>query len=121
MNYSVLGLGDTSYEHFCKMGKDFDTRLEVLGATRVNERKIVMLIMMMTTSYGLKSLAALSKIAGSSVNPPLMNRFYPPLQGTLFKKKSISTLKGDITQQRIRQRNNPSKFNLLDQASNMRR
>lgn len=37
--YSVLGLGDTSYEHFCKMGIDFDARLEALGAQRIFERK----------------------------------------------------------------------------------
>lgn len=36
--YSVLGLGDTSYEEFCKMGKDFDARLETLGAQRVHDR-----------------------------------------------------------------------------------
>jgi sulfite reductase (NADPH) flavoprotein alpha-component len=39
LNFSVLGLGDTSYEHFCKMGKDFDARLETLGATRIFARK----------------------------------------------------------------------------------
>ncbi|MEM8866749.1 MAG: assimilatory sulfite reductase (NADPH) flavoprotein subunit [Verrucomicrobiota bacterium] len=38
-NFSVLGLGDTSYEHFCKMGIDFDLRLEALGATRIADRK----------------------------------------------------------------------------------
>lgn len=37
--FSVLGLGDTSYEEFCKMGKDFDARLEALGAERIYERK----------------------------------------------------------------------------------
>ncbi len=37
--FSVLGLGDTSYEHFCKMGKDFDSRLEALGAKRIYERR----------------------------------------------------------------------------------
>lgn len=36
--FAVCGLGDTSYEHFCKMGKDFDTRLEALGATRLTNR-----------------------------------------------------------------------------------
>ena len=36
--FSVLGLGDTSYEDFCKMGKDFDARLEALGAKRINDR-----------------------------------------------------------------------------------
>jgi sulfite reductase (NADPH) flavoprotein alpha-component len=37
--FSVLGLGDTSYEHFCKMGIDIDARLEALGAQRVYDRK----------------------------------------------------------------------------------
>ncbi|HKK18798.1 MAG TPA: assimilatory sulfite reductase (NADPH) flavoprotein subunit, partial [Opitutales bacterium] len=37
--FSVLGLGDTSYEHFCQMGKDFDSRLEALGAKRVYDRR----------------------------------------------------------------------------------
>lgn len=36
--FSVLGLGDTSYEKFCKMGKDFDARLETLGAKRISDR-----------------------------------------------------------------------------------
>lgn len=38
LKFSVCGLGDTSYEHFCKMGKDFDTRLEALGAERAHAR-----------------------------------------------------------------------------------
>ena len=36
--FSVLALGDTSYEHFCKIGKDFDQRLEALGARRLTPR-----------------------------------------------------------------------------------
>ncbi|RCL34031.1 MAG: assimilatory sulfite reductase (NADPH) flavoprotein subunit [Puniceicoccaceae bacterium] len=36
--FSVLGLGDTSYEEFCKMGIDFDARLEGLGAKRIYDR-----------------------------------------------------------------------------------
>ena len=38
LNFGVLALGDTSYEQFCQMGKDFDKRLEELGATRVVDR-----------------------------------------------------------------------------------
>ena len=37
-SFAVLGLGDSSYAHFCKMGKDFDQRLETLGANRIYPR-----------------------------------------------------------------------------------
>ena len=39
VNFSVCALGDTSYEQFCKTGKDFDARLEALGAKRVYPRQ----------------------------------------------------------------------------------
>lgn len=38
LRFSVLALGDTSYEFFCKTGKDFDERLEELGAARLAPR-----------------------------------------------------------------------------------
>lgn len=38
IHFAVLGLGDSSYEFFCKMGVDFDRRLEELGATRLYPR-----------------------------------------------------------------------------------
>lgn len=38
LNYSVLALGDTSYEFFCQTGKDFDKRLEELGGNRIVDR-----------------------------------------------------------------------------------
>ncbi|MEM6376195.1 MAG: sulfite reductase flavoprotein subunit alpha [Pseudomonadota bacterium] len=38
LNYGVLALGDTSYEHFCQAGKLLDTRLEQLGARRLAAR-----------------------------------------------------------------------------------
>jgi sulfite reductase (NADPH) flavoprotein alpha-component len=38
LRYSVLALGDTSYEFFCQTGKDFDKRLEELGAKRLVPR-----------------------------------------------------------------------------------
>lgn len=36
--FSVLALGDTSYDEFCLAGKLWDERLEQLGATRVTNR-----------------------------------------------------------------------------------
>ena len=38
LNYSVLALGDSSYEFFCQTGKDFDERLQALGAKQVLPR-----------------------------------------------------------------------------------
>ncbi|WML26508.1 assimilatory sulfite reductase (NADPH) flavoprotein subunit [Neobacillus sp. OS1-33] len=38
LRYSVLALGDSSYEFFCQTGKDFDTRLGELGGTRLYPR-----------------------------------------------------------------------------------
>lgn len=35
VKYAVLALGDSSYLHFCKTGKDFDKQLEKLGAKRI--------------------------------------------------------------------------------------
>lgn len=39
VSYSVLGLGDTSYEFFCQTAIDFDERLSALGAKPLAPRK----------------------------------------------------------------------------------
>ncbi|ENH98173.1 sulfite reductase (NADPH2) flavoprotein [Gracilibacillus halophilus YIM-C55.5] len=38
VKFAVLSLGDESYDHFCQTGKDFDKRLEELGAERIKPR-----------------------------------------------------------------------------------
>ena len=38
VNFSVLALGDTSYELFCESGKEWDNKFEELGATRLVDR-----------------------------------------------------------------------------------
>ncbi len=38
LSFSVLALGDTTYEFFCQTGKEFDQRLEALGGTRLYPR-----------------------------------------------------------------------------------
>ena len=38
LSFSVLALGDTAYDEFCEAGKQFDLRLEQLGAKRLKPR-----------------------------------------------------------------------------------
>ena len=38
LKYSVLALGDTSYDLFCQAGIDWDNKLTALGATRIYDR-----------------------------------------------------------------------------------
>lgn len=38
VEFAVCALGDTSYDQFCKTGKDVDSRLEKLGGVRIADR-----------------------------------------------------------------------------------
>jgi sulfite reductase (NADPH) flavoprotein alpha-component len=38
LSYSVLALGDSNYEHFCKFGVDLDQKLAALGGVRLCDR-----------------------------------------------------------------------------------
>jgi sulfite reductase (NADPH) flavoprotein alpha-component len=38
VKFSVLALGNTTYDNFCKCGRDFDSALERHGATRIYRR-----------------------------------------------------------------------------------
>lgn len=70
VKFSVCGLGDTSYEHFCKMGKDFDTRLAALGAERVHPRADCDVDFQATFDAWLKG--ALAAFPGSAAPVPVV-------------------------------------------------
>lgn len=38
LQHAILALGDSSYEHFCQTGQDFDVRLTALGSTAIIKR-----------------------------------------------------------------------------------
>jgi sulfite reductase (NADPH) flavoprotein alpha-component len=38
LSYSVLALGDSHYEHFCRFGKELDAKLRSLGANCIHQR-----------------------------------------------------------------------------------
>ena len=38
VRFSVLALGDQTYEYFCQTGRDFDRKLDELGAERIYDR-----------------------------------------------------------------------------------
>jgi sulfite reductase (NADPH) flavoprotein alpha-component len=38
VKYSVLALGNTTYDHFCKCGRELDAALERHGAVRLHQR-----------------------------------------------------------------------------------
>lgn len=70
LRYAVLGLGDSSYEHFCQTGKDFDRRLSELGAQPLLARVDADVDFAATASHWqqevLAALALLAAAAGAS-------------------------------------------------------
>lgn len=70
LRFSVLALGDSSYEFFCQTGKEFDQRLEELGGTRISPRVDCDLDYDEPAAEWLESvLEGLSKAGGSNAAP----------------------------------------------------
>jgi sulfite reductase (NADPH) flavoprotein alpha-component len=83
LRYSVCGLGDTNYIQFCQCGKNFDSQLEKLGATRASARVDCDLDYEAKFATWLKaSLAALGSTEAT---------------GTTETSSEISNLKSEIT------------------------
>lgn len=70
LRFSVLSLGDSSYEFFCQTGKEFDSRLEELGGTRLYPRFDCDLDYDEPAAEWLKGvLSSLSEVEGGSPVP----------------------------------------------------
>lgn len=71
LNFTVLGLGDSSYFHFCKTGIDFDNQLEKLGAKRVHTRATLDVDFAETAEKWLND--AIKAFGGSTETKPVSN------------------------------------------------
>jgi sulfite reductase (NADPH) flavoprotein alpha-component len=70
--FSVLALGDSSYLHFCKTGKDIDKRLEELGAERLYPRADCDVDFSLTTAEWIKGvLSTLTEKSGKDAHVKL--------------------------------------------------
>ena len=68
VHFTVLALGDTSYEFFCESGKDWDRRFEELGATRLVERVDCDVDYdSAAAAWALDALAAMAAVDGNGV------------------------------------------------------
>lgn len=71
LRYSILALGDSTYEFYCEAGKRLDRRLEELGAQRLLER--VDCDVDHEEPAGAWSAAILGKLARASAGAPLQS------------------------------------------------
>jgi len=86
LNYAVVGLGDSSYFHFCKTGIDFDNQLEKLGAKRIHNRANLDVNFTDTAEKHLED--ALKAFGGSVEKKPIANAKFSLVTGA---KKSVAT------------------------------
>jgi len=84
-SFSVLALGDTSYEKFCETGKQVDSRLETLGAKRVYDR--VDCDVDFDDAYDAWSKAALTAF-GASASAEIALPVFTPTATEVFDKKN---------------------------------
>ncbi len=90
IRFSVCSLGDTNYTQFCQCGKDFDARLEKLGANRVTARTDCDLDYEgKFTAWLDASLAALSEVGRIIPNAPSSASLSEPAtRDPIYSKKN---------------------------------
>jgi len=91
LNFAVLALGDSSYFHFCKTGKDFDEQLEKLGAKRAAQRVDCDVNFEAATDSWLKSTLPL--FAGEKTTQPKPAKQFRLADAAVAPKKEAHTKK----------------------------
>jgi sulfite reductase (NADPH) flavoprotein alpha-component len=99
--FSVLALGDTSYDQFCESGIQWDKRLEALGATRVADRidcdvdyetpgmAWIETVMPIITEKGSQETISLNGTSSKSTKPKFDKK--NPLEAELITKRILSS------------------------------
>lgn len=101
LQFSVLALGDTSYEFFCQTGKDFDKRLEELGGKRVYPR----------TDCDLDYDEPASEWIENVINSLTPAEKTPPLTGN---QKSLTVSSSGSAEKLIYSRTSPFRAEVID-------
>jgi sulfite reductase (NADPH) flavoprotein alpha-component len=98
--FSVLALGDTSYDKFCEAGKLWDSRLAELGATRIVDRvdcdvdfeepgnEWIEAVMPLITEKGSQDAVSVEKGQTKSTKPKFDKK--NPLEAELITKRVLS-------------------------------
>lgn len=112
-NFTVLGLGDTNYENFCKTGQKVDTAMAKLGATRFMSRgeaddgvglelvvepwleKLSTALETISTSY-LKSQAQAEACSESPMESSMESSMESPVKSAVQRETDVNLSKADI-------------------------
>ena len=90
INFSVLGLGDSSYVDFCQTGKDFDAVLEKLGAKRIAPRQDCDVDYEDEAAAWQKLfLDTISQTSGEVVSSAQLNCEIAPVNTIIYDKKNL--------------------------------
>jgi sulfite reductase (NADPH) flavoprotein alpha-component len=98
--YSVLALGDSSYPRYCETGRQFDERLEALGARRLSPRQDCDVDFEAAASTWLRQAAESARTEQGAPRLAVVTPFRPaPIETAASREHPVET--GILVNQRI--------------------